>query len=80
MLKVEIYFGKEVIEMLPIQQLPAVPHLIFGIFNLSVPDLIVWVIVIGGFFFAAWLRLPKIFEGREKQNESDKKNSRNDKR
>ncbi|MGC8611242.1 MAG: hypothetical protein ACP5QV_05040 [Athalassotoga sp.] len=48
--------------MLPTQQLQAVPHLIFGIFNLSIPDLIAWVIVIGGFFFAAWLRLPKIKE------------------
>ncbi|MCL5032122.1 MAG: hypothetical protein M1542_02585 [Thermotogae bacterium] len=66
--------------MLPPSQLPAVPHLIFGIFNLSIPDLIAWVIVIGGFFFAAWLRLPKIFEGREKQDESDKKDSRSNKR
>ncbi len=66
--------------MLPTQQLQAVPHLIFGIFNLSIPDLIAWVIVIGGFFFAAWLRLPKIFEGRENQDESDKKNTRNNKK
>ncbi len=72
--------GKEVIEVIPTQQLPAVPHLIFGIFNLSIPDLIAWIIVIGGFFLAAWLRLPKIFEGRENQNEPDKKNSRNNKR
>lgn len=66
--------------MLPTQQLLAVPHLIFGIFNLSIPNIIMWVIVIGGFFLAAWLRLPKIFEGREDSHESDKKNSRTNKK
>ncbi len=66
--------------MIPTQQLLAVPHLIFGIFNLSIPNIIAWVIVIGGFLFASWIRLPKIFEGKEDANESNKKNSRNNKR
>lgn len=66
--------------MIPTQQLLAVPHLIFGIFNLSIPNIIAWVIVIGGFLLASWIRLPKIFEGKEDANESNKKNSRNNKR
>lgn len=62
--------------ILPTQSLPAVSHVIFGIFNWSIPDIIAWVIVIIAFILAAWIRLPKIFEGKEDiKNESHPKNS-----
>lgn len=63
---------------LPTQALPAVPHLVFVIFNLAVPNVIAWIAVIAFFFVAAWLRLPKIFEGKEDMSdEPDKKNAGN---
>ncbi|MFN2103307.1 MAG: hypothetical protein ACK2U0_20465 [Candidatus Promineifilaceae bacterium] len=49
-------------EQLPPQLLPAVPHIIFGIFDLAIPDLIAWIMIIVLFFIAAWARLPKFFE------------------
>lgn len=49
-------------EQLPTQLLPAVPHITFGIFNLAIPNLIAWSIIIVIFFVAAWARLPKFFE------------------
>jgi|YelNatPaOPRAMG01_1025707.scaffolds.fasta_scaffold380795_1 uncharacterized membrane protein len=68
-------------ESLPQQSLPAVSHVIFGIFNLAIPDIIVWIIIIVAFILAIWLRLPKIFEGKEEnKNESNSKNTRNHKR
>jgi hypothetical protein len=47
---------------LPTQLLPAVPHIVFGIFDLAVPNLIFWGIAFVLFFIAAWARLPKFFE------------------
>lgn len=49
-------------EELPTQMLPAVPNIILGVFNLAVPNLVVWLVVIVFFFLAAWARLPKAFE------------------
>ena len=44
------------------RQCRAVPHVSFWVFNLAIPNIIVWGVVISGFVLAAWARLPKIFE------------------
>lgn len=49
-------------DQLPTQLLPAVPHIIFGIFDLAIPNLIAWSIIIVLFFAAIWARLPSFFE------------------
>lgn len=49
-------------EPLPPEMLPAVQRATFGIFNLAVPNIIVWLTAIVVFVVAAWARLPKIFE------------------
>ena len=49
------------------QVLPAVHHLRFLIFDWSLPNVIMGVIVIALFFLGAWARLPKWIErGRER--------------
>jgi hypothetical protein len=48
--------------MLPPELLPPVPHVSFGIFNLAVPDIAAWIIVVVIFIAAAWIRLPKFLE------------------
>jgi hypothetical protein len=50
---------------LPPEMLPPVQHVIFGIFNLAVPNILAWIIVVMVLFIAAWVRLPKIFEPAE---------------
>lgn len=47
---------------LTLQTLPAVPHVVFGIFNLAIPNIIFWGLVILLFAGAAWARLPKFIE------------------
>jgi hypothetical protein len=49
-------------EQLPAQLLPAVPHIVLGIFDLAIPNLIAWGTIIVLFFVAAWARLPRFFE------------------
>ncbi len=49
-------------EALPPEALRAVPHIVFSVFDLAIPNIIVWAVVIFIFIVAAWLRLPKIFE------------------
>ena len=50
------------------QVLPSVHHLRFLIFDWSLPNVIMGVIVIVGFFAAAWARLPKWIErGRDRE-------------
>jgi len=44
---------------LTIETLPTVPHLVFGIFNLAIPNLLFWVAVILVFFVGCWARMPK---------------------
>ncbi len=46
----------------PAQLQPSVPHVVFGIFNVAVPNLIAWLVVVGVFALAVWARLPKSFE------------------
>jgi hypothetical protein len=61
-LRQRLWQGDIEMEQLPPQLLPAVPHIIFGIFDLAIPDLIAWIMIIVLFFIAAWARLPKFFE------------------
>jgi hypothetical protein len=50
------------VEPLPPELLPAVPHIVFGVFNLAIPNIVVWGVLILGFVLACWARLPKILE------------------
>jgi hypothetical protein len=54
---------------LPAQALPEVPHIIFGIFNLAIPNIIAWGLVVGVFAFAVWARIPRLFEPPAEQEE-----------
>ncbi len=47
---------------LTVENLPAVPHVVFGVFNLAVPDLLFWIAVIVVFFVGCWARMPKFME------------------
>jgi hypothetical protein len=49
-------------QQLPTQMLPAVSHFTFSIFNVAIPNLIMWAIVVVLFFAGAWSRLPRLFE------------------
>ncbi len=44
------------------ERLPAVPHVVFGIFNLAIPNLIAWAVLVIVFAAAAWFRLPRFVE------------------
>jgi hypothetical protein len=50
---------------LPPELLPPVQHVIFGIFNLAIPNILAWLTVVVVFFLSAWARLPKILEPAE---------------
>lgn len=41
---------------------PAVPHVVFGIFNLSWPSIAFWTSIIVFFATAIWLRIPEVME------------------
>ncbi|MDE2360730.1 MAG: hypothetical protein KGL70_15270 [Betaproteobacteria bacterium] len=43
---------------LTIETLPVVPHIVFGIFDLAIPNLIFWIAVIFVFFAGCWARMP----------------------
>jgi hypothetical protein len=63
-------------EPLPPQMLPAVSHVVFSIFDLAIPNIIAWGLVIVLFLISAWARLPGIFEPKvaeEVNHEPDKK-------
>ena len=47
---------------LTLETLPAVPHVVFGIFNLAIPNIIFWGLVIVLFAGAAVARLPRFIE------------------
>lgn len=49
-----------------LQTLPAVPHVVFGIFNLAIPNIIFWALVVLLFAGAAWARLPRFIERSSK--------------
>ena len=55
------------------QTLPTVIHLRFLIFDWSLPNVIMGVVLIAVFFLAAWARLPKWIErGRDRGKETRK--------
>jgi hypothetical protein len=61
---------------LPPEMLPAVPRVAFGIFNLAIPNIVAWGVVIGVVLLAVWVRLPRFFEpedqaSKEEGNEPD---------
>jgi hypothetical protein len=49
-------------EPLPPEVLRAVPHIAFSVFNLAIPNIVIWGVLILGLVVAAWARLPAIFE------------------
>jgi hypothetical protein len=62
--------GGNGMEPLPPEALRAVPHVAFSVFNLAIPNIVVWGVLILGLVVAAWARLPKIFEaGSERGGE-----------
>jgi hypothetical protein len=61
-------------EELGSQVLPAVKHIRFLIFDWSVPNLVIGIIVIAVFFLAAWARLPGWIErGSERARKKGRK-------
>lgn len=50
---------------LPSQLLPAVPHVVLGIFDLALPNLVAWALIDGTLLAASWLRLPRWLEARD---------------
>jgi hypothetical protein len=58
---------EDAMDQLPAQLLPVVRHINFLIFNISVPNLIIGVVLTIVFFLGAWARLPHFIEhGKEK--------------
>ena len=49
--------------MLPPELLSPVPNVSFGIFDLAIPDIVAWIIIVVIFIAAAWIRLPKFLNG-----------------
>jgi hypothetical protein len=58
-------------EPLPPELLPAVPHIVFGVFNLAIPNIVIWGVLILGFVLACWARLPRILESQSRAESSD---------
>ena len=57
-------------EPLPAQTLSAVPHVVFWIFNLAIPNILAWAALIIIFLAAAWVRLPRVFEPNSQDERS----------
>lgn len=55
------------------QTLPAVPHVVFGIFNLAIPNVVFWALVILIFAVSTWLRLPRFIEHSSKDRDTEEK-------
>ncbi len=49
-------------EHLSVELLPVVRHFVFSIFNISLPNLIIGVIIVAILFLGAWARLPHFIE------------------
>ena len=49
-------------EDLAAQALPTIPHVIFSIFNITIPNLIVWGVLILVLLVGSWARLPRFIE------------------
>jgi len=50
------------VQLLPTQLLSAAPHVVFGVFDLALPNLVAWALVDMTLLLAAWLRLPRLLE------------------
>jgi hypothetical protein len=50
------------VDQLALMTKPAVPHVVFGIFNLAWPNIAFWAMVIIVFAAAAWARMPAFME------------------
>lgn len=54
------------VDKLAIMTQPAVSHVVFGWFNLSLPNVVLWVAAIIVFFLFAWVRVPLVMEADAK--------------
>jgi hypothetical protein len=66
-------------EPLPPEALPPVQHVIFGIFNLAIPNILAWFAIVVVLFVYAWARFPMFIEpagvtSKEVHDESDTSN------
>ena len=52
---------------LPTQLLPAVSHFTFSVFNVGIPNLVMWGVAVVLFFAGGWSRLPRLFERPERK-------------
>lgn len=52
-------------QSLPTQLLPAVPHVVFSVFDLALPNIVAWVLIDLALLFAAWFRLPAFLEATD---------------
>jgi hypothetical protein len=57
---------------LPPEILPPVQHVIFGIFNLAIPNILAWVSIAVVFLVFSWARLPHIFHPAEPAMEEER--------
>ena len=53
---------------LPAQLLRSVPHVTFSVFTLAIPNIVAWGAVVVLFSVLAWVRLPRWFEPKDKEN------------
>ncbi len=60
-------------EALPTRLLPVLPHIKFLIFNITIPNLIMELLLLAVFFLAAWARLPKWIERGRDSREGGKR-------
>ncbi len=51
--------------VLPTELLPSVSHVDFSVFNLAVPNIAAWGVLLLFFALAVWARLPRLFEPRD---------------
>jgi hypothetical protein len=56
---------------LPPEAMSAVPHVVFSVFDLAIPNIAVWLALIAGFGLAMWTRLPRVFEAAEASEEGE---------
>jgi hypothetical protein len=60
-------------EPLPPEALRTVPHIVFGVFNLAIPNIIVVAVLIFVFALACWARLPEVIESGSRSESGDQR-------
>ena len=60
-------------EALPTRLLSVLPHIKFLIFNITIPNLIMELLLLAVFFLAAWARLPRWIERGRDSGEGGKR-------